>query len=153
MANYIMEFQVLNKMAFLSHLELMKVFRQGFRRSALEVRFSEGFNPHMKLSFAIAKGVGLESHGELLEIETNDEIDEKTYKEKINDFLPEGINVIDIREKTGTNKSLSALLKKAVYSFCGDEETIKKVTDKLNNEQIIVRVKTKRKEEERNIKE
>ena len=153
MASYVMEFQVLGNMAFLSHLELMKIFRQAFRRSSLEVKFSEGFNPHMKLSFAIAKSVGLESKGELLEIEVKDKIDNKKFQAIINEFLPKGLEVVKIKEKEKTSKSLSALLKKAVYRIWGEKEVIERIEGKLEEKEIMVNVRTKRKEEIRNIKE
>ena len=148
-----MEFQVLDNMAYLSHLELMKVFRQAFRRSGLKVSFSEGFNPHMKLSFAIAKGVGLKSSGELLEIEVQEDIDINKYFYSINNSLPEGLKINIIKNKGSNKKSLSAMLKKARYSLSGDEDTLNRVWHKLEVEDIMVHVKTKRKEEVKNLKE
>lgn len=153
MASYVMEFQVLENMAFLSHLELMKVFMQAFRRSSLEVKFSEGFNPHMKLSFAIAKSVGLESKGEILEIETKDRVDIKRFLVRINEFLPKDLKVIEIKKKEKTNKSSSVLLKKAIYRIWGEKEVINRIDDKLKKKEIMVKVRTKRKEEEKNLKE
>lgn len=158
MASYVMEFSVRGPLAFLSHLELMKVFRQSFRRSELPISFSEGFNPHMKLSFAIAKGVGLESEGELLEIETDIEIDEIKFLERINKVIPEGLKVKILKEKTISTKSLSSMLRKAKYmleygdGLSGDEyNTI--IADKLNKSEILMEVKTKKSFGVKDIKE
>lgn len=148
-----MEFEVFDTMAYLSHLELMKVFRQAFRRSFLEVKFSEGFNPHMKLSFCVAKSVGLESRGELLEIEVNEEIDEIEFLDRINEVLPKGIKVTVIKKRDETKKSLSALLKKARYFLYGNDSSIDSALDKLDVDKIVVSVKTKRKEEDRDLKD
>lgn len=149
MASYVMEFSVKGALAYLSHLELMKVFRQSFRRSTLPISFSEGFNPHMKLSFAIAKGVGLESEGELLEIETDKIIDMCEFLEKINNVLPEGLVVKTLKEKTISVKSLSSMLRKAryllEYGSGSDREKYKSIiTDKLNKTEILMEVKTKK---------
>lgn len=149
MASYVMEFSVRGPLAYLSHLELMKVFRQSFRRSTLPISFSEGFNPHMKLSFAIAKGVGLESEGELLEIETDQEINVYEFLERINKVIPEGLKVKTLKEKTISTKSLSSMLRKAKYllaygeGVCSDDYRVI-IEDKLNKSEILMEVKTKK---------
>ena len=58
-----------------------------------------------------------------------------------------------IKNKGSNKKSLSAMLKKARYSLCGDEDTLNRVWHKLEVEDIMVHVKTKRKEEVKNLKE
>ena len=79
----------------------------------------------MKLSFALAKGVGLESEGELLELEVESELNLKDILTSVNNNLPKSIKVLEIEEKTENNKSLTALLKKAEYDVvfhCGLED-------------------------------
>lgn len=158
MASYVMEFSVRGPLAYLSHLELMKLFRQSFRRGALPISFSEGFNPHMKLSFAIAKGVGLESEGELLEIETDMKIDEIEFLERINKVIPKGLKVKILKEKNISTKSLSSMLRKAKYLLKYDggidvEEYNNLITDKLNKPEILMEVKTKKSFGVKDIKE
>lgn len=158
MASYVMEFSVRGPLAYLSHLELMKVFRQSFRRSGLPISFSEGFNPHMKLSFAIAKGVGLESEGELLEIETDYRIDIKEFLDKINHSIPGGIKVKCLKEKTISNKSLSSMLRKAEYLLeygynLSRDEYRAIISEKLNKSEILMEVKTKKSFGVKDIKE
>lgn len=158
MASYVMEFSVKGPVAFLSHLELMKVFRQSFRRSILPICYSEGFNPHMKLSFAIAKGVGLESDGELLEIETDENIDGALFMDKINNVLPDGLKVVAIKEKTLSKKSLSALLKRARYFLQYKEDADvaacnQAIDEKLKKKEILLEVKSKKTSGIKDIKE
>jgi radical SAM-linked protein len=158
MASYVMEFSVRGPLAYLSHLELMKLFRQSFRRGALPISFSEGFNPHMKLSFAIAKGVGLESEGELLEIETDDDIEEENFLEKINKVIPEGLKVKTFKEKTISAKSLSSMLRKAKYLLAYAKEVDYEnyeaiITEKLSKTEILMEVKTKKSFGVKDIKE
>ncbi len=158
MASYVMEFSVKGPLAFVSHLELMKIFRQSFRRSSLPISFSEGFNPHIKLSFAIAKGVGLLSNGELLEIETNKVFNEEDFLVLINNMLPSGIEVKTLKEKTISSKSLSSMLRKAEYYLEYGEGTNKElynglIEDKLNKPEILMEVKTKKSVNIKDIKE
>ncbi|AMP20756.1 hypothetical protein AZF37_05815 [endosymbiont 'TC1' of Trimyema compressum] len=150
MVKYIMLFKVEGSLKYLSHLELMKLFRQCFKRGQLPVAFSEGFNPHMKLSFALAKGVGLESEGELLELEVESTLNMKKALKLVNNNLPKGIKVLEIEEKTETNKSLTALLEKAEYDIvfaCMDEnrnEIMNKIDSFLSHPSILITLKTKK---------
>ena len=146
MASYIMEFSVHGPVSFLSHLELMKVFRQSFRRAGLPVSFSEGFNPHMKLSFAIAKSVGLESDGELLEVETREEIDAVAFRLRINEVLPAGLVILLIRNKGEVRKSLSALLRRSSYRLLcsGGVDCASEILEKLAAPSIVMEVKSKK---------
>ena len=48
----------------------------------------------MKLSFALAKGVGLESQGELLELEVESTLNMKKSLKLVNNNLPKGIKVL-----------------------------------------------------------
>ncbi len=53
-------------MRFLSHAETARVFERACARAALPVRYSEGFNPHPKLSLPLPRPVGVQSDDELL---------------------------------------------------------------------------------------
>lgn len=159
MVKYIMLFKVERSLKYLSHLELMKLFRQCFKRCQLPVVFSKGFNPYMKLSFALAKGVGLESKGELLELEVESKLDRRNILVSVNNNLPKGINILKIKEKTKTNKSLTALLKKAKYDIvfhCNMEEEndiIKKIDSFLSQSSILLTLKTKKGMKKKEVKE
>ena len=62
-------------MRYLSHLELMKLFERIFRFNKLPLRFSEGFNPHPKMTFASPLSVGFSSQYEVMEVQLTHEID------------------------------------------------------------------------------
>lgn len=44
-------FQVTGVLKFLSHLDLLKMFNRALLRAELPAAYSEGFNPHLKISF------------------------------------------------------------------------------------------------------
>ena len=50
----------------LSHAELMRVFERACVRARLPLRYSQGFNPHPRMSLPLPKSVGLESVGDIL---------------------------------------------------------------------------------------
>src|SRR5687767_835614 len=54
---------------FLSHRNTMDAFERAIRASGLSARYSEGFNPHMKLSMGPALPLGLESRHEVFDVD------------------------------------------------------------------------------------
>ena len=54
---------------FLSHRNTMDVLERAIRAAGLPARYSEGFNPHMKLSMGPALALGLESRDEVFDVE------------------------------------------------------------------------------------
>jgi radical SAM family uncharacterized protein/radical SAM-linked protein len=84
-------------LAMLSHTEMMTLFFRAISRAGLPVAFSEGFNPHPKLSFGPALGVGIESEAEILDIELIYAIDLLTAVKALNMALPSGVRVSEAR--------------------------------------------------------
>ena len=46
---------------FISHLEYARTINRSLRRAKLPVAYSEGFNPHIKMSLASALGLSIAS--------------------------------------------------------------------------------------------
>jgi len=55
---------------YISHLDTMRMFLKAFARADIELKYSEGFNPHPRLSFALPLSVGMQSEYELAEFYT-----------------------------------------------------------------------------------
>ena len=66
---YRVNYEILGHMAFLSHLEMMRLWQRALLRSSLPVAWSQGFNPRPKLSLGPAKGVGVEGLSEYLDVD------------------------------------------------------------------------------------
>ena len=60
--------------AWLSQLELARALEHSIRRSGLPYVVSEGFSPHMRISFAKALSVGIESEDNVFDILLTDYI-------------------------------------------------------------------------------
>lgn len=65
-ATMAVRFRVVGPAAMLSHAEMSRVLRRACARADLPVRYSEGFNPHPRLSLPLPRPVGVESDDELL---------------------------------------------------------------------------------------
>jgi radical SAM superfamily enzyme YgiQ (UPF0313 family) len=113
------------KAVFLPHLALIEVFSMALVRSFLPVRYSEGFNPMPRLSFASPLTVGIGGEAEIACIDLEDRIDEAAFLDELNIRLPEGLcftGALYRRIPGGVKKfSLPALLWGFTYkSAAGD---------------------------------
>ena len=61
-----LEFSKTGKAKFISHLDLNRALKSVFIRSKVAIWFTNGFNPHPKMVFALPLSVGAESITELL---------------------------------------------------------------------------------------
>ena len=56
------------KAKYISHLDLMATMRRALLRAGIELKYSEGFNPHPYMSVALPLPVGCSSICELIDI-------------------------------------------------------------------------------------
>lgn len=83
---------------FISHLELIHLFFRSAKRAGLSLHHSEGFHPMPRIIFERALPVGVESLREIVDIELDRRISSTELIERLNQTLPEGIQVIEARE-------------------------------------------------------
>jgi len=83
---------------FISHLELAHLFYRSAKRAGLALHHSEGFHPMPKVIFEKALPVGVESLREIVDIELEGRVASTELMEKLNQTLPEGIEIIEARE-------------------------------------------------------
>ncbi len=60
---------------YTAHLDLVRTVTKAIKRAGIPVRYSEGFNPHPRLSFATAMSIGLESRYEFMDIRIDKNVD------------------------------------------------------------------------------
>lgn len=80
-----------NKLAFLSHLEVTSALERAVRRAELPFGVSQGFSPHMLLSFGSALPVGFGSTCEIFDIALNDYVNPEVALTKLQNSMPEDL--------------------------------------------------------------
>ena len=83
---------------FIGHLDIMRYFQKAIRRADIPIVFTEGFSPHMVMSFASPLGLGLESEGEYMDIEIKEPISTEEGVRRLNEVMVDGIEVTDFRQ-------------------------------------------------------
>lgn len=111
------QFKRSTPLRLLSHLDQQRLFQRAFRRANIPIAYSQGFNPHPKMSFALAMSVGLTSDGEYGEVIVADDMDSETFISRMNQVLPNGLEIINARICSDGVGSLSAALCKSIYQI------------------------------------
>lgn len=109
------KFTKLGYLKFISHLDLVDLFQRTLFQNKVDVKFSEGFNPHPRMSIAYPLPLGIESNSEYMEIYLNSKIDLKDFLIKMNERLPQGIKIVEA--KYDDDESISNKVKSVVYAF------------------------------------
>lgn len=76
---------------FASHLDLIRTISRTLDRAEIRLRQTQGYHPKPALSFGPALGLGVESTGEWLELESTDRWSENEFLEKVNACSPQGL--------------------------------------------------------------
>ena len=97
----VVRFGIFGWARFLSHAETLRVFQRACARAALPVKFSQGFNPHPRMSLPLPRPVGVEAEEECLTARLFDErgwdIDATAgMRERLAAQLPEGFGLRDV---------------------------------------------------------
>ena len=96
-------------------MDLVDLFQRTLFQNKVDVKFSEGFNPHPRMSIAYPLPLGIESNSEYMEIYLNSKIDLKDFLIKMNERLPQGIKIVEA--KYDDDESISNKVKSVVYAF------------------------------------
>lgn len=95
---------------YFSHLDWQNTFHKVLARSGLNMVYSLGFNPTMKVSMGIALPLFAESEGELVDIEIFDNLNEDEITEILNPNMPDGAKILSVKriERNTTAVDISA---------------------------------------------
>lgn len=85
------EFEKCGILRYISHLDLQRAMTRLLLRTDLPIVFSEGFNPHPKLTFAQPLSIFQESLCEIAVFRLTDPLPEETVLEELRRQAPEGL--------------------------------------------------------------
>ncbi|NLI14612.1 TIGR03936 family radical SAM-associated protein [Pelotomaculum propionicicum] len=101
---------------YISHLDLLRVFDRSARRAGLPVAYTQGFNPHPKMTFAAPLSVGTAGEAEYADMELARDIDPAVVKSALAGAMPQGLRLIEVDRTPEAAASLMALVERATYS-------------------------------------
>lgn len=147
-------------MKFIGHLDMMRYFQKAFRRSGVDIEYSQGFSPHQLISFASPLGVGLTSTGEYMDIFVHSTESSEAMIDKINKEMAEGVKILSykkIEDETRRSNAM-ALIAAADYDVTFQAlpvspETFKAAAEKMMaSDAVVITKQTKKSVSEVNIR-
>ena len=99
---------------YISHLDIMRCMQRAVVRAGLPVWYTEGFNPHIYLTFSLPLSLGYESESEVMDFRLIDDgypLDEVTVR--LNRSLPPDIRVVRTASPVNKPEGIAA----AVYEI------------------------------------
>lgn len=139
---------------YISHLDLQRCFHRLMRRAEIEMRYSEGFNPHPKVSYAMAMPVGMTSEGEYLDVEILTSKKENEIQEQLNKYAPKGLEILQVKIIDKPVKSLTSIINEGIFIInmpltdCYTLEEIEKIFDNIMSKDTIEITKKNKKGKE-----
>ena len=142
-----LRFEKTGRAVYISHLDLMTTMQRAFSRAGLELKYSEGFNPHPLISILLPLSVGTASVCELMDFRMRGETSEELLQmlpEKITAVMPEGIRVIEAYPAERKGAQLKWLDVQGSLEFDHGAPAPQKLQAFFAQKELIIERKTKR---------
>ena len=141
------EFRKLDRLKFVSHLDLQRFMQMALRRTEIPVGYSQGFNPHPKMSFASALAMGWTSDCEILELNLAEEITEDEAFRQMSIALPPDLPLSRVRLIGDTEPKRMAIVQMSDYVITligeGAKAIVEAIPDFMKETSVIAMRKTK----------
>ncbi|MEG1776600.1 MAG: TIGR03936 family radical SAM-associated protein [Clostridia bacterium] len=102
---------------YIGHLDLMRSMQRALRRSGLPISYSNGFNPHIRLSFAAPLSVGVVGLHELMEVPLQAGVSDAEFMRAMNAVLPHCMRIMACREISDAFPTLMSLVAGSRYTI------------------------------------
>lgn len=137
-------FTKLGRAKYISHLDSNRCWQRSIKRSGLPVWYTEGFNPHMYLTFPLPLSLGYESKYECVDMKLLEDLSDEEVVQRLNDALPLDIRVFACAEPVMDQKEI-AWADYDIFLSCANAATLNdELSAYLAQEQILVQKKTKK---------
>ena len=94
-------FTKLDKLKYISHLDLQRAIHRMLIRSGLPIAFSEGFNPHPRLNIALPLSIYQEGERELFDFRVKLETPISEIEEKLKKSVFPGLQIVSCEPAVG----------------------------------------------------
>lgn len=114
---------------YTSHRELMTLVARALNRAGIALEYSQGFHPTPKLAFGPPLSVGVASTTEYLDMELMPMIPLGEMKQRLNDTLPPGVELHEMKPIDLREPSLQAFIETYIYEVAGPALDMKRARE------------------------
>lgn len=141
----------------IGHLDIQRSVQRGLRRSGLPVAYSQGFNPHILITFASALSTGACGKREIMDVTMAEDVEAGEFVDRMNRAMPPEMQLSEARAVDNHHPSLMGALRAAEYDLTIRDEAAGKtladaIPDMMKKDSIPAMRKTKTKLAEVDIK-
>ena len=142
--NIRIKFLKTGSLQYISHLDLHRLINRALVRAGIPIWYTQGFNPHAKMVFALPLPVGVESVCEYLDVKIDKEIPCDDVKELLNKQLTDELQVIEVYEPATKFADISkAEYRILLESVSASPELAEKINEFFSQSPIMMTKKTK----------
>ena len=110
-------FEKSERIRHIGHLDIQRSVQRGLRRSGLPVAYSNGFNPHILVTFASALSTGACGKREIMDVTMAEEVSPGEFLERMNRAMPPEMQLSEARAVDQKHPALMASLRAAKYDL------------------------------------
>jgi len=114
---------------YISHLDIMRLWHRAFNRAGIGLAYSEGFNPHPRMSLAAPLALGVTSEAELMDIVLTRSASPHFITAALSRQLPPGIELLQVHPIAMVMPSLQSQVRYAEYKVEMESEKGQQETD------------------------
>lgn len=145
------------KVKFVGHLDTVRLFQRAIKAAGIPIAYSQGFNPHSLVYFAMPLSVGVSSSSEYMDIMTEEDIGVEKVKMALNTILTEGIRIVEAYEMEEKSESLMSLVEAADYTLILEANALEntfllRCKEAMEKGELLITKKSKKKFKEVNIR-
>ncbi len=134
--HYRVHFSKVNELQFVAHLDFHRMIQRLLKAADLPVAFSQGFNPHAKLSVGPPLSIGVQGLNEFFDIALTEFVDKNEMFERLADVFPHplGISGVDFLGNKKSNNVSNFNIEELKVVFPKEfESQIKSQMEKWNS--------------------
>lgn len=105
-----LNFSKTGRAIYISHLDINRMMTRAVKRARLPMWYTEGFNPHPYLTFALPLSLGQSSDCEYMDIRIEGDMTNDEIKDRLNAVLPEGVKILSVAEPVHDAKEIEKAL-------------------------------------------
>src|ERR1035437_2882034 len=100
---------------FISHLDIIRLWQRALLRAGIPLAYSEGFNPHPRISLAVPLAVGVTSEAELMDVFCASVVSPHWFQDAVSQQLLPGVTILQTYQLPLTIPSLQSMVRWAEY--------------------------------------
>lgn len=119
MKNIRIFYSKLSRAKYISHLDITRCMQRALKRAEIPAWYTEGFNPHIYITFALPLSLGYESDFETMDLRLSADMPYSEVMDRLNKALPPDIHVNAVKDQVNKPDKITTALYEIIVS---DEE-------------------------------